>query len=102
MPESKDEKGVPALVAELWDLVREYARQETIAPVQNLGRYAFFGLAGSASLAVGLVVLTLALLRLLQAETGTALTGNLSWIPYLATLVAASGVAVAALKAIRQ
>ncbi|NCG36732.1 MAG: hypothetical protein GWP48_04300 [Actinobacteria bacterium] len=37
---------------------------------------------------IGGISLTLAMLRALQTETGTAFTGNLSWTPYLITLVA--------------
>jgi hypothetical protein len=83
------EKSVPALAAELWDLVRAYVKQETVEPVKGLGRYAAFGIAGSLVLSVGLVLLALAGLRALQTETGDALDGNLSWTPYLITLAGA-------------
>ena len=39
---------------------------------------------------IGGIALTLALLRALQEETGSALTGNLSWAPYALTLLALS------------
>ena len=38
---------------------------------------------------LGVVLLLLALLRLLQTETGTTFAGNLSWIPYLIVTVVA-------------
>ncbi len=38
-------------------------------------------------------------LRLLQDETGSTFTGNLSWLPYLLTLLACGLVALAAMKA---
>jgi hypothetical protein len=41
------------------------------------------------------VLLLLGLLRFLQTETGTALTGNLSWIPYLVVILV--GAALSAL-----
>ena len=53
------------------------------------GRWVGLGVAGSFLLMIGGVSLTLAMLRVLQEETGSSLTGNLSWIPYLATLGAA-------------
>lgn len=60
----------------------DYVKQETLEPIKGLGRFLAFGVAGSVLLAVGLVLLLVALLRALQTETGTTLTGNLSWVPY--------------------
>jgi hypothetical protein len=87
--EPSPERSLPALAAELWDLVRAYVKQETVKPVKGLGRYVGFGAAGSLALSVGLVLLLLAGLRALQAETGDALDGQLSWAPYLITLAGA-------------
>jgi cell shape-determining protein MreD len=53
-----------------------------------LGRFLLYGIAGSLAIAIGSVVLLVALLRLLQTETG-AFHGNLSWVPYLIVLVLA-------------
>jgi cytochrome c biogenesis protein CcdA len=75
-------------VTELKELLVAYARQETVDPVKALGRYLGFGLAGSALVGLSSVFLTLGLLRLLQTETGSTFTGNLSWIPYLLALAA--------------
>ena len=75
-------------VNELKDLLVAYAKQETVDPVKSLGRYVGFGLAGSFLVGLACIFLPLALLRALQAETGTALTGNWSWVPYAVTLVA--------------
>jgi hypothetical protein len=85
--EPSSDKSVPALAAELWDLVRAYAKQETVEPMKGLGRYVVWGLAGSVILSIGLVLLLLGGLRALQTETGTTFTGNWSWAPYLLTLV---------------
>ncbi|MEZ5244274.1 MAG: hypothetical protein R2707_04190 [Acidimicrobiales bacterium] len=74
---------------DFFELVKAYAKQETVEPLRGAGRWVGFGVAGSFLLMLGGVSLTLAMLRVLQEETGTALTGNLSWVPYLATLVAA-------------
>ena len=79
-------------VQDLWNTVVAYAKQETIEPIRALGRFISRGTAGSALIAIGSVLLVVALLRVLQTETGSAFTGNLSWIPYLITLVAAAGV----------
>lgn len=75
-------------VSELKDLLVTYAKQETVDPVKSLGRYLGYGFAGSLLIGLASIFLPLALLRGLQAETGTALTGNWSWVPYAATLAA--------------
>lgn len=79
----------PQGLADIADLVKAYARQETVEPLQGMGRWVGMGVAGSLLLMLGSISLTLAMLRVLQEETGTTFTGNLSWFPYLATLGAA-------------
>jgi len=91
--------GLPGKATDLWRMVVAYVKQETLEPIKGLGRYVAFGLAGSLVLATGLVLLFLGALRLLQDETGTAMTGNLSWLPYLLTLLACALVALVAIKA---
>lgn len=78
------DKSLPAHVSELWELVVAYLKQETVAPIKNLGRFVAWGALGSLCLCIGLPLLVLATLRAVQAETGTALTGNWNWVPYLA------------------
>ena len=82
------EKSLPSLVIELWDLIREYAKQQTLEPLKGIGRYLAFGVAGAVLVGIGVVELVLALLRALQTQTGTRFHGNWSWTPYLLTLVA--------------
>jgi len=74
--------------SDMFDLVKAYAKQEIVGPLEGAGRWLSFGLLGSVLLMVGLVSLTLALLRVLQEETGSAFTGNLSWVPTTITLAA--------------
>jgi hypothetical protein len=95
--EPKTERSLPVQVAELWDLVRAYAKQETVEPIRGLGRYAAFGIAGSLLLSIGLVLLLLGGLRALQTETGDTFEGNWSWAPYLIAL-AGAGVVVLLLR----
>ena len=85
---------------DLWQSVVAYAKQEVTEPLRGLGRFIARGTAGSALVAIGSVLLAVALLRVLQAETGSTFTGNLSWIPYLITLAAAGAVAGLAVWAI--
>lgn len=73
-------------------LLRRYVLQETVAPMRSLGKRAALGLAASILLGAGFVALLLGLLRVLQTETGGALTGTWSFAPYLLTCVVAIGV----------
>jgi len=75
------------MVVEFKDLAISYAKQETIEPLKGLGRFLAFGIAGSLLLSVGLVLLVLGLLRGLQNELASTFDGNLSFAPYLITLV---------------
>jgi hypothetical protein len=82
------------------NLIVAYVKQETLDPVKGLGRYVLFGVAGSVALSIGLVILAVGVLRLLQTETGSTFTGNLSWIPYLIIAVIVVLVAYIAVKAV--
>ena len=87
MPDrNTSDKSVPTLATELWDLVRAYAKQETIEPVKGLGRFVAFGVAGSVLIGLGVVMAAMALLRALQTEVDT-FERRWSWAPYLITLV---------------
>jgi hypothetical protein len=92
-----EQKSVPTLAAELWDLVRAYAKQETVAPVKGLGRYVARGVAGSLFLGVGGVLVVLASLRALQTESGDAFDGNWSFVPYVIVLIGSAALAVLAI-----
>ncbi|HZA75633.1 MAG TPA: phage holin family protein [Acidimicrobiales bacterium] len=95
MPEPQS-KSIPEVATELWALTKDYARQETVDPLKGVGRYLAFGGAGAVLIGFGVVLLMLAALRALQTQTGTALDGNLSWLPYLIVLVVAAGLAALA------
>jgi hypothetical protein len=64
-------------------MVVTYVKQQTIAPLKDLGRYVGFGLLGSLLFGFGVVFLALSGLRALQTETGDTFTGDWSWVPYL-------------------
>ncbi|HEC10166.1 MAG TPA: hypothetical protein ENI86_11485 [Acidimicrobiales bacterium] len=100
MAEEQSKNGLIADGRELVELLKDYARQETVGPLKGVGRYLAFGLAGSLLIAVAVVLLTLALLRALQTETGSVFTGSLNWIPYLITLLFVVLVASLATRAI--
>jgi hypothetical protein len=93
------EKSLPTLASELWDLVRAYAKQETVEPLKGLGRYVGYGLLGGSLLSIGLFLVALGGLRVLQTETGSTFEGNWSWAPYL--IVVAVAMVIVALLASR-
>lgn len=79
-------------VGELKNLVVGYAKQETIDPIKSLGRYVGFGAAGGTFVGIGVLLLTLALLRGLQTieainQVDRVHGGTWSWVPYLGALV---------------
>jgi len=80
-----------------FQLTVDYLKQEVVQPLKGLGRFLYMGIAGSFFLAFGLLLILLGVLRLLQTETGTALTGDWSWVPYAVVVllgIAVIGVAV--------
>jgi hypothetical protein len=80
-----------------FQLTVDYLKQETVQPLKGLGRFLYMGIAGSFFLAGGILLILVGILRLLQTETGTALTGNWSWVPYVVVMVlgiAVIGIAV--------
>ena len=85
---SKRPPPLPQLVTELRDMVVTYFKQQTLIPLQKLGRYIGFGILGSLLLGFGVVFLALSALRALQDETGDTFSGDWSWVPYLITFVA--------------
>lgn len=84
-----DDKGMGTHFNELLSLVLAYAKQETLVPIKNLGRYIAWGVAGAILFAVGGAMLTLTAVRVVQTETGHHLHGNLTWVPYLGGVVVA-------------
>jgi hypothetical protein len=83
-------KSIPEVATELWAMTKDYARQETIDPLKGVGRYLGFGAGGALLLALGAIMLMLSGLRALQTETGDALDGSLSWLPYVIVLAVAA------------
>ena len=70
-----------------FQLTVDYLKQETVEPLRGLGRFLYMGIAGSFFLAGGILLILIGVLRLLQTETGTALMGDWSWVPYAVVIV---------------
>jgi sulfite exporter TauE/SafE len=86
-------------IRELKDLVVAYAKQETLDPIRGLGRYVGYGVAGAVLLGFGVFFLSMAVLRVLQTQTGDAFADWRSFLPYLivvALLLICAGLAYAA------
>ena len=101
MPET-EAKSLPQVGAELWELTKTYARQETVDPIKGVGRYVAFGVGGAVLAGLGAVLLMLAGLRALQTETGTRFTGSWSWLPYVIVLAVAAALALLAVSRINR
>jgi hypothetical protein len=86
LPSISSDRAESASVSEVLDLVKSYAKQETLSPLRGAGRWLALGTVGSLALGVGLVFILLGILRLLQTET-SAFDGAFSWVPYLIVLV---------------
>jgi hypothetical protein len=87
---------IPAAVAELWELILAYFKQETTEPLKALGRVIAFGIAGSLLIGTGVVFVAIGALRLLQEETD-AFEGNFTFVPYvivIALLLGMAGLAI--------
>lgn len=72
---------------DVWGLVVGYTKQETVAPLRGIGRFMRWGAIGMILFALGTAFGTFAILRGLQTETDTALTGYWSWVPYAGAVI---------------
>ncbi len=85
---SDQHRGLRADVEALIATLRSYVKQETVVPLQGVGRYVLFGFTGSICFAVATIFLTLAAIRSLQ-ELTTIFEGKWSFVPHLAGIVVA-------------
>ncbi len=74
-------------VGDVFDLVKTYARQETVGPLKGIGRKIAFGVAGAFLLGLGLFFLALGLLRLIQTKIPRLAEGTMSLLSYLIVIV---------------
>ena len=73
---------------ELFRMVRDYVKQETLDPLRGVGRWLAWGLVGAIALLFGAVLGLVGLLRLLQAEVFNEPNG-FTWVPYMIVVVCA-------------
>lgn len=72
-------------LSELIELVRAYAKQETIGELRGTGRWLAWGAVGGISILLGLLFTLIGVLRLLQSTVFDGSTA-FSWIPYFIVL----------------
>lgn len=72
-------------ISELIELVRAYAKQETIGELRGTGRWLAWGAVGGISILLGLLFTLIGVLRLLQSTVFDGSTA-FSWIPYFIVL----------------
>ena len=79
------------LVSErLNEVFKKYILDEALLPLRHLGHRLLFGAVGAMFIAIGTVIALVALLRVLETETGTTFAGHWSFAPYLITAGAAA------------
>jgi hypothetical protein len=83
------------------DLVKTYARQETLGHLKGLGRWVGYGLVGATCLSIGIVLLVVGMLRLLQVAGDDVFYGFWSITPYLIALVVCAVVVALALSRVQ-
>jgi hypothetical protein len=74
-------------VGNIIETLKAYAKQETLGPLKGAGRWLGMGVLGSLCISIGILLLSMAVLRVLQEEAGDVFDGNWSFVPYLITLV---------------
>ena len=88
---ARSAKSVPDTLGDLKDLLVTYAKQETVDPLRNLGRYLGFGVAGVVMLALGVLFLAFSGLRAMQSQIDW-FDGFWSWAPYMIVVVVLAAV----------
>ena len=94
------QKSTADVASDLWQLIKEYAKQETIDPLRSLGNFLKWGVPGAILLTTGLVFGVMAVLRVLQIETGRHLSGSWNFVPYVVALLFVVIVVVMCIRAI--
>lgn len=72
---------LPKQITELYELVVEYVKSQTILPLKRVFRYVGLGILGAFFMAIGLFLLSLGFLRYLQSLE--AFNDTYSFVPYL-------------------
>lgn len=85
----KDGPSPKESATEVFGLVRDYAKQETVDPLKGLLGYVKMALPGALLVGLGVIELMVFVLRLAQSEGSDVFDGRLSFLPYFITLAVA-------------
>ena len=98
----KETKSTGEVVSELWALLKDYGKQETVDPLKSLWRFVSYG--SGAALCFGLagMMFALAIMRIMQVEGRRWLHGNWSFAAYVVAIAVTLAAAYVALKQIKQ
>ncbi len=97
-----DQKSTGEELSDLVDLLKNYARQETVDPIKSLGRFVGYGTGATLCFGIAGTLITVGVLRVLQVETRDLFDGNWSWVPYMGALAVSGLGAVISLKLIKK
>jgi hypothetical protein len=100
-PRVSSDSGPAGQVASTIELVKAYARQETVDHFKGIGRFVGYGIVGATCVALGIVLLVVGLLRLLQDVGEDTFYGFWSIVPYLLALIVCAAVVALALSRIQ-
>jgi hypothetical protein len=85
---STSSKSKPGQIGEVIDLVKDYARQETLGPLRGALRWLAYGVAGAIALGFGSILVVLGVLRMIQNEFAPTFAGRwFSLLPYVIAFV---------------
>jgi hypothetical protein len=101
-PAKAEDKSTGEVVSDLVELLKNYAQQETVDPLKNLGRFVGFGTGAAVCWGIAGTLITIGVLRVVQVETRDLFDGNWSWVPYIAALVVSGAMTVMSLRLIRK
>jgi uncharacterized membrane protein len=88
LPQERPVSSNPATqVTNTVELIKAYAKQETVDHFKGLGQWVGFGVIGAISLSIGIVLLVVGVLRLLQDVGDDVFYGVWSIVPYLIALL---------------
>jgi hypothetical protein len=90
---------------ETYELVRDYAKQETVGPLKGAGRWLVFGLLASFFLSVGIIIVLVGFLRMFQDVVLVVWfpdqADGLSFLPYVLTLAIGLAISIVAWSRVR-
>jgi len=101
-PPRNEPADIPGSVGEVVDLVKTYAKQETLGPLKGAAQWVAWGAGGAALLGLGLTIVILGVVRLMQTEWNATAGGTWSWIPYLVGIILCGAFAALAISHINR